>query len=343
MPLFSVIVPIYNIERFLHQCIDSILSQTYDNFELILVNDGSTDKCEKICNEYSKLDKRIRVIHKSNGGLVSARNTGVSMAEGKYIVYVDGDDWVSNKWLETLNNLIKKYDPDIINYGAYKSIDGKNENLKTANFEGFYDEVDLKEKIVPHLLYDNRFSFFSFGILPALWSKAIKADILKENICKEEKITFGEDVACTYNCIMQAKTFVATKESLYYYRQNRESMTKAYDSKRFNSVKILFDYLNDSLIKKYPQLKEQYKYYQLFCIFYTILNESKNNINIISIAKLCKCQIVKNGFDNILKDISNLKLGVLWKTLFTMLKGNNFIILIVLCKCICKIKYSYKE
>lgn len=343
MPLFSVIVPIYNVERFVKQCIDSILSQTYGNFELILVNDGSTDKCPEICNVYAESDKRIRVIHKSNGGLVSARNAGVLVAKGEYVVYVDGDDWVEENCLETLNNLIKKYNPDVINYGAYKSIDGKVENLKTANFEGFYDEVALKEEIVPYLLYDKRFSFFSFGIIPAVWSKAIKTDILKENICKEEKITFGEDVACTYSCIMQAKTFVATKECLYYYRQNRESMTKAYDSKRFERVKILFDYLNNSLIEKYPELKEQYKYYQLFCIFYAILNESKNNINVISIAKRCEYQMIKNGFNKILVDVSNFRVGLLWKTLFSMLRRNKFIIPTVLCKCICKIKYSYKE
>lgn len=343
MPLFSVIVPIYNVERFVQQCIDSILSQTYGNFELILVNDGSTDKCPEICNVYAESDKRIRVIHKSNGGLVSARNAGVLVAKGEYVVYVDGDDWVEKNWLETLNNLIKKYNPDIINYGAYKSTDGKDENLKTANFEGFYDERALKEEIVPYLLYDKRFSFFSFGILPAVWSKAIKTDILKENICKEEKITFGEDVACTYSCIMQAKTFVATKERLYYYRQNRESMTKAYDSKRFERVKILFDYLNDNLIVKYPELKEQYKYYQLFCIFYSILNESKNNINVISIAKRCEHQMTKYGFDKILVDVSNFRVGLLWKTLFSMLRRNKFIIPTGLCKCICKIKYSYKE
>ncbi|MDY5213026.1 glycosyltransferase family 2 protein [Intestinibacter sp.] len=343
MPLFSVIVPIYNVERFVQQCIDSILGQTYGDFELILVNDGSTDKCPEICNVYAELDKRIRVIHKPNGGLVSARNAGVLVAKGEYVVYVDGDDWVEENWLETLNNLIKKYKPDIINYGAYKSSDGKYENLKTANFEGFYDEVALKEEIVPYLLYDKRFSFFSFGILPAVWSKAIKTDILKENICKEEKITFGEDVACTYNCIMQAKTFFATKECLYYYRQNRESMTKAYDSKRFERVKILFDYLNHSLIEKYPELEEQYKYYQLFCIFYAILNESKNNINLISISKRCEEQMSKNEFDKILTNTSNMQLGILWRFVFFIMKSSKYVLLSGLCKGICKIKYSYKE
>ena len=343
MPLFSIIVPIYNVEKFIQYCIDSILTQTYDNFELILVNDGSTDNCSEICDKYAKLDKRIRVIHKSNGGLVSARNAGVLVAEGEYVAFVDGDDWVSENWLETLNHIIKKYNPDIINYGAYKSIDGKNKKLKTSNFEGFYNEKAIKEEIVPYLLYDKRFSFFSFGVLPAIWSKAIKAHILKANICKEENITFGEDVACAYNCIMEAKTFVSTEECLYYYRQNRESMTKAYDSNRFVRVKILFNYLNDNLIEKYPQLKEQYKYYQLFCIFYAILNESKNNINLNSIAKLCDNHMRKNEFDKILIGISDMQLGTLWRFVFFMIESRKYILLSGLCRCFCKIKYSYNE
>ena len=187
MPLFSVIVPIYNVERFVQQCIDSILGQTYGDFELILVNDGSTDKCPEICNVYAELDKRIRVIHKPNGGLVSARNAGVLVAKGEYVVYVDGDDWVEENWLETLNNLIKKYKPDIINYGAYKSSDGKYENLKTANFEGFYDEVALKEEIVPYLLYDKRFSFFFIWNTPCSLVKSNQNRYIKRKYMQRRK------------------------------------------------------------------------------------------------------------------------------------------------------------
>lgn len=106
---FSVIVPIYNVEKYLRKCIDSILKQTYRNFELILVDDGSPDECPNICDEYAKNDKRIKVIHKENEGLVAARNTGIKEAVGDYICYVDGDDWISEVLLETvLEKAIKK-------------------------------------------------------------------------------------------------------------------------------------------------------------------------------------------------------------------------------------------
>ena len=101
---FSVIVPIYKVEKYLNKCIDSILKQTFQDFELILVDDGSPDKCPKICDEYAKKDKRVRVIHKENAGLVAARNTGIKEAKGDYICYVDGDDWIS----ENDNLLIHK-------------------------------------------------------------------------------------------------------------------------------------------------------------------------------------------------------------------------------------------
>ncbi len=119
--MFSVIVPIYKVEAFLEKCIESILQQTYENFELILVDDGSPDNCPLICDRYSKKDVRIRTIHKLNGGLVSARNTGLLSAVGDYICYVDGDDWLVPDALQKVKeNAIDKYHPDMIIYNMIK-------------------------------------------------------------------------------------------------------------------------------------------------------------------------------------------------------------------------------
>lgn len=121
--MFSVIVPIYKVEAFLEKCIESILQQTYENFELILVDDGSPDNCPLICDRYSKKDVRIRTIHKLNGGLVSARNTGLLSAVGDYICYVDGDDWLVPDALQKVKeNAIDKYHPDMIIYNNVSSI-----------------------------------------------------------------------------------------------------------------------------------------------------------------------------------------------------------------------------
>lgn len=112
-PKISIIVPIYNVEKYLQKCVDSILCQTYKNLEIILVNDGSPDNCPAICDEYAKKDKRIKVIHKQNGGVSSARNAGLDVATGKYVQFVDSDDWVEPEYSKTMINLIEENNCDL--------------------------------------------------------------------------------------------------------------------------------------------------------------------------------------------------------------------------------------
>ena len=109
-PLISIIVPVYNVEAYLAKCVDSILAQTYTNLEIILVNDGSSDGCGRICDEYAKQDKRIKVIHKQNGGLSDARNVAIDVATGEFITFIDSDDYVTDDYIMTLYSLIEKYE-----------------------------------------------------------------------------------------------------------------------------------------------------------------------------------------------------------------------------------------
>lgn len=255
---FSIVVPIYNVEKFLDQCITSVLSQKYDNYELILVDDGATDDSGKICDAYALKNDHIRVIHKANGGLVSARRAGVMVAKGEYVGYVDGDDWVADNWLAEVDKVITESHPDIVEYNAFKSTDGKNIEMKTSHFRGFFDEKEVKEKIIPCMLCDKDQRFYTFGVLPAVWSKMIKTEILRDNLCSEDKITFGEDVACIYNSILKCKSFYGIDIPVYYYRQNSQSMTKAYDARRFERLEVLFAYLNKKLLRNNRQLKSQY-------------------------------------------------------------------------------------
>jgi len=113
IPLISIIVPVYKVEQYLHRCVDSILSQTYDNFELILIDDGSPDGCPAICDEYTKNDSRVHVIHQVNQGLAEVRNVGVKQAHGEYIAFIDSDDFVSPNYIETLYSGVVDYDADI--------------------------------------------------------------------------------------------------------------------------------------------------------------------------------------------------------------------------------------
>lgn len=167
MSKFSVIVPIYKVEKYVRKCIESILSQTYEDYELILVDDGSPDNCPSICDEYAEKDRRIIVIHKSNGGLVSARNIGVQTASGDYICYVDGDDWIQNNFLETIYNRgISQDNPDMVVFGALRQYENHQVKIPAGAPEGLYIKERLKTDIYPYMIYDCRKPFCSGLVFP---------------------------------------------------------------------------------------------------------------------------------------------------------------------------------
>lgn len=342
-PLFSIIVPIYNVEKYLCYCVDSIMSQSYKDFELLLVDDGSPDECGKICDNYAKKDERIRVIHKQNGGLVSARKIGVESAKGKYVAYVDGDDWVTEDWLEVLYSTVNNKFPDIVCFNAYKSVDGKSELLTTSNFIGEYDENDIKTQIIPSMLYDNKRNFYHFGVVPAVWAKVVKTEILKKNLCGDLRITFGEDAACTYGCILEAKSFVGINNALYFYRQNRESMTKAYDKKRFERIEILFQYFEKKIVKQSDVILPQYLQYKVFCIFYAILNEAKDKNTLNNVAVKCHNRMSQQGYDEYLKLYHPNNLESFWAIIYKLIRSNKYKAVILICRLALKVKYSFKR
>ncbi|MDE7337465.1 MAG: glycosyltransferase, partial [Clostridia bacterium] len=151
---FSVVVPVYNIEKYLKKCIDSLISQTYSNLQIILVDDGSTDSSSAICDEYAIKDERITVVHKENEGLISARQAGALRANGDYIACVDGDDWLDERYFQNFASIIDEFSPDIVCCSNFAS-DG--EVFSPANIyikEGFYGKSDIEEKIFPFLIED---------------------------------------------------------------------------------------------------------------------------------------------------------------------------------------------
>lgn len=341
-PRFSIVVPIYNVEKFLYQCIESVLKQSFHDYELILVDDGATDSSGKICDEYASKCDKVRVIHKTNGGLVSARRAGVLAANGEYIGYVDGDDWVADCWLSEVNKVIDQNHPDIVEYNAFKNIDGKNMEMKTSRFRGLYDEKEVSEKIIPCMLFDKQQRFYTFGVLPAVWSKIIKTEILKENLCTEDRITFGEDVACIYNNILKCKSFYGIDRPLYYYRQNSQSMTKAYDAKRFDRLEVLFNYLKKMLLPNNSTLSEQYEGYELFCVLYAALNEAKSSVGFKKMADNFEMGIRKLDLVNFTAK-TTFKVGAPWNIMLYLIKKEKFKALSVFCRLIVKVKYSYKS
>ncbi len=221
---FSVIVPVYNVERFLRQCVESVLNQSCGDFELILVDDGSPDNCPRICDEYALKDGRVKVIHKPNGGLVSARKAGCVVAVGEYVVCLDGDDYIAPNCLDSFAKAIDEYSPDICLCGFYKAY--SENDVKCLPFEnaGFYDKGTIEKHIYPYLIENKYGRYFSASI----WAKAFRREIYTEyQTSVDSRIKIGEDQCVVKPCVFRAESLYVIDECLYYYRQNDESMTKS--------------------------------------------------------------------------------------------------------------------
>ena len=258
--LFSVIVPVYCVEKLLPRCVESILAQTCGAFELILVDDGSPDGCGALCDDFARKDRRVRVIHKPNGGPVSARNAGLFRACGEYVCYVDGDDWVVPLWLETIRTQIERAPqrPDMVAFGATEVYSGRTRTVSYRLADGFYDKARMRAEIYPYLLNNRRRGAW-FGIIGVTaWSKAYRRELLLAHYCRDEQITLGEDTAFTIECALCAQSICVCNEALYCYnRENADSMMAAYNPERFRAYERLFRYLRERLGGKDPSLDAQ--------------------------------------------------------------------------------------
>lgn len=220
---YSIIVPVYGVEKYINQCVDSIINQTYTNIEIILVDDGSKDSSPRICDEYAKKDNRIIVIHKQNGGLVSARKAGAEIASGAYICCVDGDDYIDISYIEEFNEIICKGDYDVVCCGYHQTSTKKITDVKVNATAGKYNRERLEKEIFPNLIQNEQGRFF----LPTVWAKAIKSSLYKKyQMMVPDSISMGEDGACIIPCIMHTDSMYIMDKSLYYYRFNPTSMTK---------------------------------------------------------------------------------------------------------------------
>ena len=211
----SIVVPVYNAESYLCRCVDSILAQTFKEFELILVDDGSGDCSGEICDEYAQKDRRVKVIHIGNGGSVTARKTGISFAKGKYIGFVDADDYIEPIMFEELLKSIKKCDADFIHTGYIEECPDSNNYI--FEFEdGLFDlpQIEDREKF----LTDYVLCAYKGRIRYSLWSKLFRRELITKCFLQlPEEQQLGEDLLCLCLCIMESKRILLRKHALYHY------------------------------------------------------------------------------------------------------------------------------
>jgi glycosyltransferase involved in cell wall biosynthesis len=224
----SVIVPIFNVETYLHKCIDSILMQSYHNLEIILVNDGSPDNCGKICDEYATKDERIKIIHKKNGGLSDARNAGIRIATGDYVSFVDSDDWLDANTYELIMNKVTQNDADIGEFNINFVYDNEI-RLKSINTD---KEIYNTEDAMKELIHAKTFQ-------TTVWNKIYRRDCIAGI-----EFPFGktnEDEFWTYQIFSRAEKIVFLNKALYFYRQRSTSIMGNYSLKRLDGVEGMYN------------------------------------------------------------------------------------------------------
>ena len=218
--LISIIVPVYNVEEYLKQCLDSILEQTFSDYEVILVNDGSTDNSGLICQEYAEKDSRIRYFEKENGGLSDARNYGIEQAQGEYLTFVDSDDFLDKMHLNVLYTALvsNNVDISIVNYANYQT---SNATFYLHTFGEYYEKNYSSEELLDNLaiLERNDLSFST------IWGKLYKRSVF--SFLRFPKGVIGEDVALIYKIYTQVDKIVYAHKDTYIYRENDSGITKS--------------------------------------------------------------------------------------------------------------------
>lgn len=259
-PFFSVVLPIYNVEKYLNRCIESIITQDFDDYELILVDDGSYDNCPKICDDWCKKDSRIRVIHKDNAGLGMARNTGIDNARGKYIFFFDSDDYILPGLLSDVFNNICKTSCDAVFFGMKRISDtGKELALLVPNPEkDFYDNKnEIMNKLFPDFLAMNPHTGRRSWLRISVCTCCLSMEFLKQNKLRfvSEREYISEDIYFYIEMFSKLRSVVLLKNIYYVYYQNAGSLTFSYKSDRYERTNKFYSDM-DCLIKKLGYDKE---------------------------------------------------------------------------------------
>ena len=272
--MISVIVPVYKVDNYLRQCLDSLAAQTLDDIEIIIVADGSPDGCPEICDEYAAKDARMKVVHKQNGGLLSARKAGGAASSGDYIGFVDGDDWVEPETFMNMHNAIIKYSPDMVLSDFLCDYGDCIEPSDQCFEEGFYDRARLESEIFPKMLFDGR--FYRFGVNPNCWSKLVKRELIEKNLSPvDERIRMGEDAAFIYPCMLDSQSITCVKTPTYHYRITEQSMSNAYDERLKDIILLPYKRLKEKNADSDFDISSQLDYYLLYMVNFLLRNEAK--------------------------------------------------------------------
>lgn len=267
--LVSFVIPVYNVEKYLNRCIESIVNQTYKNIEIILVDDASPDKCPQMCDEWAKRDGRIKVIHKENAGAGMARNTGLDNATGDYIFFVDSDDYVSTQIAEKCLTNAETYNSDAVIFGRCDTFEDGKQIIKSIRTEKcFFDHNDIRNELIPAMLN------YKFGIGMSIWSKMYKTEAIRKLNKRfvSEREFYSEDVYFVIDFFSDIDTVTIVNKDLYYYSVLENSLSRSFNPNRHQKQNDYFYIKTIELAQKKNLSKKVLEHIAVRYHMYSIAN-----------------------------------------------------------------------
>lgn len=304
MPAISIIIPVYNAEKYLYRCLTSIQNQTFPDIEVICVNDGSNDKSGEICESFAKDDKRIKVIHTPNNGAAKARKIGFLASKGEYVGFVDADDWVEVQMYETLYQYCKFYNAEI---SICRFFDGENNNTSRARKynhflkAGLYVEEEIKKYLYPQLLYSTR---HGRGIMPpGLTDKLFKKSLLSTNIkYVNDLILMNEDQLWAFPCVIDCKRIYVCTDFFYHYRTVENSVTRRYKDNFAKDIQIYINAIDTIVTNK--GMKEFFEKQIEYCFTIKMINFITNELKNNALSTSAKASVIKLFVESNIENIS---------------------------------------
>lgn len=306
----SILVPVYNVQHYLEECLFSLINQTYHNIEIILIDDGSPDKCGEICDAYAKKDKRVVVIHKTNEGVAKARIEALKHSTGEYVTFVDADDYVDNKFIEKLIEPVNKYQADMVVCQNYVK-EGDNVYPSVRPIKGLFNASQIKDIISQQYLYNKKTGGAGMPIF--IWSKLIKKEYVLDGLHAGSGLWWGEDQVASFYILNKIQTLYVMPDCLYYYVKHKGQATQVYNRSLWDNQLETYKRYKD--IDKEGLLKEQLP---LRTWKFTIMTNfyKKMPSKIHSCSAFCK-EIKQIDNHTAWKDFFKRKsLGLGWKTDF---------------------------
>ncbi len=257
MAKISIIVPIYNVEQYLRECLESLIKQTFQDIEIIAVNDGSLDGSGQICDQYALMDERVKVFHQANAGVSEARNYGLEHASGEWILFVDGDDWVEPSLCQTLLQAAMQSKADLVLCGHFWNYPNQEYPVRMFSEDRYIDPLNIRRIILDSTLVESS----CVSNATYVWGKLWRSSLLRGNVRFKSNLKWGEDQLFNLNGLTNVTRAFHLKQSLYHYRINATSITNSYKK---NRIEMLNDYLYelkayvDASIDTDSYLKELY-------------------------------------------------------------------------------------